>query len=103
MLPENTLIGAQLSLVEMYMHMSIRCYVCFNKKNAHKNLNPLTGSGAYNTTFKGSKSFILSLRVTSVSDKQPKTRKTFTHYGVNVNRISFNKKCKNVRYITLLF
>jgi hypothetical protein len=102
MFPENTLIVAQLSLVEMCMHMSILRYVCFNIKNKYKNLNPLTGSGAYNTIFKGSKSFILSLRVTFVTDKQPKTRKTFTHYGVNVNRNSFNKKCKKI-YLTLIF
>jgi len=42
------------------------------------------------------KIFTISLTVTSVIDKQPKTRKKFIHYVVNVNRISYNMTCKNV-------
>jgi len=36
MLPENTFIGEQLSLVEMCMHLSILHYVCFNRKKRTK-------------------------------------------------------------------
>jgi len=56
MLPD-TLIGAQLSLFEMCMNLSVLHYVCFNRKNTHKNFKIATGSEPYNTIFNGHQNF----------------------------------------------